>query len=93
MSTVNTLKDPRVSTELYRALGNLDLILEDIGEMCASFDLNGAIAALMTFQGKNKKFLERLLNKLKQAKEVASITLAAKKKVQLLAVLNQQRRS
>ena len=90
MNTVDTLKDPRVVTELHRALGNLDLILEDIGEICATFDLDRAITALMAIKGKDKKLLERLLNKLKQAKEIASIALTVEKKVQLLAVLDQR---
>ena len=90
IKTVDTLKDPRVSSELHRALGNLDLILEDIGEACASFDFDKAIHALKLFEGKDKKFLERLLNKVKQAKEVAELALTAEGKANVLVVLDQR---
>ena len=89
MKSVDTLKDPRVARELHKALSNLDYILEDIGEACASFDFGKAIEMLKSFTGKDKKFLERLLNKLKQAKEVASIALTAEKKAEVLSVLDQ----
>ena len=90
IKSVDTLKDPRVSSELHRALGNLDLILEDVGEACASFDFGKAIEELKSFQGKDKKFLERLLNKVKQAKEVAEIALTAEGKARVLVVLDQR---
>lgn len=87
---VDTLKDPRVASELQRGLGNLDTILEEIGETVASLDLNKAIEALMSFTGKEESFLKRLFRKVKQAKEVGQIVFTAEGKAKLLATLDQR---
>ena len=87
---VDTLKDPRVAGELQKALGNLDLILEDVAEACASFDFAKALAALKSFSGEDEGFLKRLLKKIRQAKELGDIVLSAEGKAKVLVVLDQR---
>ena len=88
--TVDTLKDPKVASELQKSLGNLDLILEDVAEACARFNFEKALAALKTFSGKEQRFLKRLFKKIKQAKELGMIVLSAEGKAKALAVLDQR---
>ena len=70
--------------EIHAALKNLDPILTETCEMCIDLDLEQAIKTLKDFQGEDEKFLRRMYNKVKKAKEVLEIALSADQKMDVL---------
>lgn len=84
----DSLRNPKVYREVYEALINLSSILEEAFEMCASFQVDEAIKALTSF--KDKKILEKILDKAKQAKEVAGFALTAEGKMKALYQVDQR---
>lgn len=90
INKVDTVHDPSVARELQTSLKNLEVILNEAIEALASLNFKEAMKALKSFEGKDEKFLKRIIKKLKQAKEVAELAFAAESKEKVLILLDKR---
>ena len=90
INQVDTIQDPSVAKELQKSLKNLHVILEEAVESLASLNFEEAKAALKSFEGKDEKFLKRIIKKLKLAKELAGLAFMAEDKVKVLVLLDKR---
>ena len=90
MKRSDSLQDHTVHGEVHAAVQNLDAILEEAAEICASFNLQQALDKLKSFQGEDEKFLRKLFKKIKQAKDVTELVVSAEKKIIFLQQLDKR---
>ena len=90
INQVDTVHDPSVARELQKSLKNLEVILSEAVELLASLDFKEAMKALKSFEGKDEKFLKRVIKKLKQAKEVAELAFTAESKEKVIYLLDKR---